>query len=54
MAHFALWLTLLFSDNKNILRYLDTPVLCIYLLKQNTVIVPDEIYVHQSYPGKNI
>ena len=34
------------------IRYLDTPVLCIYLLKQNRVTVPDEI--HESYPGKNI
>ena len=34
------------------LRYFDTPVLCIYLLKQNRVTVPDEI--HESYPGKNI
>ena len=29
-----------------------TPVLCIYLLKQKRVNVPDEI--HESYPGKNI
>ena len=34
------------------LKYLDTPVLCIYLLKQNRVIAPDEI--HESYPDKNI
>ena len=32
--------------------YLDTPVLCIYLLKPNRVIVPGEI--HENYPGKNI
>ena len=34
------------------LRYPETPVLCIYLLKQNRVIVPDEI--HANYPAKNI
>ena len=34
------------------LRYLDTPALCIYLFKQNRVIVPDEIL--ESYPDKNI
>ena len=34
------------------LRYPDTPVLRIYLLKQNGVIVPVEI--HENYPGKNI
>ena len=26
------------------LRYPDSPVLCIYLLKQNSVVVPDEIH----------
>ena len=30
----------------------DTPVLCIYFLKQNRAIVPDKI--HENYPGKNI
>ena len=34
------------------LRYTDTQVLCIYLLKQNRFIVPDEI--HKNFPGKNI
>ena len=34
------------------LRYLDTPVLSIYLLNQKRVIVPDEI--HESYSSKNI
>ena len=34
------------------LRYLDISVLCIYMLKQNKVIVLDEIF--KNYPGKNI
>ena len=33
------------------LRYLDKPVFCIYLLKENRFIVPDEI--HEDYLGKN-
>ena len=36
----------------NYLRYPDTPVLCIYLLKQNRVIGPDEISA--NYPVRNI
>ena len=36
----------------NYLRYPDTPELCIYLLKQNRVIIPDEI--SENNPGKNI
>ena len=34
------------------LRYPDTPVHCIYLMKQNRVIVSYEI--HENYQGKNI
>ena len=34
---------------QGVLRYLDTPLLCIYLLKPNRAIVPDGI--PESYPG---
>ena len=38
--------------NDLLVWYPDKPVLCIYLLKNNGVIVPYEI--HENCPGKNI